>query len=129
MLLDGRVAIVTGGGSGIGRAAVLRMASEGALVVVADISGDVADAVVWLASDQPATPDRSGGGFRPQSGRIHRQKRELDGLRLDVAGDVAIAQHELLDLARRRLRELVDEGPPPGRLVGRQLLTAEGEEG
>src|SRR5205814_2247463 len=58
-----------------------------------------------------------------------RTRRGLDDLRLDVAGDVAIAQHELLDLARRRLRELVDEGPPPGRLVGRQLLTTEGEEG
>jgi NAD(P)-dependent dehydrogenase (short-subunit alcohol dehydrogenase family) len=45
MLLDGRVAIVTGGGSGIGRATVLRMAREGAKVVVADISGDAADAV------------------------------------------------------------------------------------
>src|SRR5437764_12511591 len=35
--LDGRVAVVTGGGSGIGLASVRRLASEGATVVVADV--------------------------------------------------------------------------------------------
>ncbi|HEX9338333.1 MAG TPA: SDR family NAD(P)-dependent oxidoreductase, partial [Pseudonocardiaceae bacterium] len=35
--LDGRVAVVTGGGSGIGLASVRRMADEGARIVVADI--------------------------------------------------------------------------------------------
>ncbi|CAL9335120.1 3-beta-hydroxycholanate 3-dehydrogenase (NAD(+)) 2 [Nocardiopsis dassonvillei] len=38
--LKGRKVIVTGGGSGIGRAAVLAFAAEGASVLVADIDGD-----------------------------------------------------------------------------------------
>jgi NAD(P)-dependent dehydrogenase (short-subunit alcohol dehydrogenase family) len=38
--LEGRVAVVTGGGSGIGLASVRRLASEGAKVVVADVDGD-----------------------------------------------------------------------------------------
>ena len=43
--LGGKVAIVTGGGSGIGRAAAIRFAGEGACVLVADIAADGADAV------------------------------------------------------------------------------------
>jgi NAD(P)-dependent dehydrogenase (short-subunit alcohol dehydrogenase family) len=38
--LDGRVAVITGGGGGIGLATARRFASEGARVVVADVLGD-----------------------------------------------------------------------------------------
>jgi NAD(P)-dependent dehydrogenase (short-subunit alcohol dehydrogenase family) len=43
--LDGKVAIVTGGARGIGRAAAEAMAAQGARVVVADLSGELARAV------------------------------------------------------------------------------------
>lgn len=42
MRLEGKVAVVTGAGSGIGRATALRFAAEGAFVVVNDIDGDTA---------------------------------------------------------------------------------------
>jgi meso-butanediol dehydrogenase / (S,S)-butanediol dehydrogenase / diacetyl reductase len=44
-LLDGKTAIVTGGGSGIGRATCHRMTEEGASVAVLDVDGDAASLV------------------------------------------------------------------------------------
>jgi NAD(P)-dependent dehydrogenase (short-subunit alcohol dehydrogenase family) len=44
-LLDGQTAVVTGGGSGIGRATCRRMAEEGARVAVVDLDGESAEAV------------------------------------------------------------------------------------
>lgn len=71
MVLEDRVAFVTGAGSGIGRAGALAMAAEGALVVVTDRDGDRARAVA---------EEIAGAGGR------------AEGLALDVCEDVALTQ-------------------------------------
>ena len=60
MLLEGKVAIITGAGSGVGRASALRFAEEGASVVCADIDLDRVKETVSLieAADGTAVAER-----------------------------------------------------------------------
>jgi NAD(P)-dependent dehydrogenase (short-subunit alcohol dehydrogenase family) len=67
--LDGRVALVTGGGSGIGRAACLAFAESGARVAVADIS-------------------RAGGG--ETVARVRDAGGEAEFLQVDVTDEVLV---------------------------------------
>jgi NAD(P)-dependent dehydrogenase (short-subunit alcohol dehydrogenase family) len=74
-LLTGKRAVVTGGGSGIGRASCRRFADEGAAVAVLDIDGDGAEATA----------------------------KEIDGVALTVDVTDAEALREAVDTAVRRL--------------------------
>jgi NAD(P)-dependent dehydrogenase (short-subunit alcohol dehydrogenase family) len=64
-LLDGRRAVVTGGASGLGRAACRRFAGEGAKVAVLDLDGEAASAVASEAGGAAFAVDvRDADGIR-----------------------------------------------------------------
>ncbi len=46
--LEGKAIIVTGGGSGIGKGACLRIAAEGGLVAVADLRAPLAEEIGFI---------------------------------------------------------------------------------
>jgi len=62
MRLDGKVALVTGGGSGFGAGIARRFAKEGATVVVADVNAQAAQQIADEIGGQPCHVDVSSAG-------------------------------------------------------------------
>ncbi|MCK9926290.1 SDR family oxidoreductase [Frankia sp. Mgl5] len=79
-LLDGKVALVTGAGHGIGRGHALELARHGAKVVVNDLGGDVRGEGAGRAADQTvALIEKRGGVAVPDYGDVsdHRQAEAM----------------------------------------------------
>jgi NAD(P)-dependent dehydrogenase (short-subunit alcohol dehydrogenase family) len=98
MQLEGRIAFLTGAGSGIGRAGALALAREGAHVVVTDLDGARATAV--------AAEIRAAGG-------------QAEAMALDAGDDVAVTAAIDLVAGRGRLDILHSHAgiQVPGRLT------------
>src|SRR5215469_17667837 len=54
-LVEGKVVLVTGGGSGIGRATALKLAEEGATVMIADYVQEGGERTVKMIKDSGGT--------------------------------------------------------------------------
>lgn len=85
MILQDRVAIVTGSGSGIGRAGAIALAREGAHVVVADVSPE--------RSEETVSQIRLGGGHAEA-----KPTNVADDDALDTLIRGAVAAHGRLDI-------------------------------
>src|SRR5919106_4920964 len=92
--LDGRVAIVTGAGRGLGRAHALALAAQGAAVVVNDLGADVHGAGVDATpAQQVAAEIEAGGGRAVVSGHDvadWQQAEELVRFATESFGDLHV---------------------------------------
>src|ERR1700753_1957459 len=92
-LLDGKVAIVTGAGHGIGRGHALELARQGASVVVNDLGGSVRGEGAGRAADEPvALIERAGGTAVTNFADVstHQQAGELVQQAIDAFGKLDI---------------------------------------
>ena len=86
--LADRVAIVTGGASGIGRATVLRLVAEGARVVVVDINDEAGAAVVAEARERAVYEHCDVGEPAEVAALVERTVARFD--RLDILHNNAV---------------------------------------
>jgi meso-butanediol dehydrogenase/(S,S)-butanediol dehydrogenase/diacetyl reductase len=87
---DGKVALITGAGSGIGRAVTLRLASEGAAVVAHDLNGDALAETAKLAADAGSTIGTRTGDISSRDECIASVAAAVDEHGgLDVLGNIA----------------------------------------
>src|ERR1700754_188717 len=88
--LEGKVAIVTGGASGIGRTTAQRFAAEGAIVVVADIQEGPAGETASALSRQGATAIGLGCDVADE-GHVRRLIERVTSTykRIDILANVA----------------------------------------
>lgn len=73
MLLEGKNALITGAGSGVGRASALHFAHEGAKVVCADINGD-------NAKETAALVEAAGGAAVPFTADVSKEQEVIDAI-------------------------------------------------
>ena len=138
-LLDGKVAFVTGAGSGIGKACVLLFAAEGANVVAADVSGAERDTAAAAAAGDRVLPvhcdvtqeDDVEAGIAAAVNEFGRLDTVLNVAGIAIGGAIADAAMDdydaLLDVNLRGtllgmkhgIRAMVDGG---SRRIHRQLV-------
>lgn len=111
MKLEGKVAVVTGGGSGIGRATCQLFAEEGASVVVADVAGDAAEETVEAiaAGGGTAVPARTDVTKEQEvSSLIDDAERRFGGIDIVFNNAGRLHRSRVTDVSVDEVRTLFD---------------------
>jgi 3-oxoacyl-[acyl-carrier protein] reductase len=111
--LDGKVAIVTGAGRGIGRATALRLSADGAIVVVNDIDAEPAHATADLV--------KQAGGVASVS-----LANTVDPAAAREMVEAAVAEHGKLDILIKTAVKATRAAMPHLREVAKAELKATG---
>ena len=107
---EGKVALITGAGSGIGRSVTLRLASEGADVLAHDLNGDALAETAKLAADGGSTITTRTGDISSRDECIATVAAAVEQFGgLDVLGNIAgIARAEHFpDVEERAYRQMM----------------------
>ena len=111
-LLEDRVAVVTGGGQGLGQAIAFRLAKEGAHVVVADLNEETAQAT---AAQITSTTDRKAMALKvdvtnePQvAAMIDRTVQEFGRLDIVVANAGILIAEEVTEFPADKWRAVIE---------------------
>jgi NAD(P)-dependent dehydrogenase (short-subunit alcohol dehydrogenase family) len=108
--LQGKVAIVTGAASGIGRASALLFAREGAAVLVADRASEVADTAeaIRAAGGRAIALEADAGDEASVAGLVARAQEEFGSLDVTYANAGITGPHaSLLDISGRDWEEVL----------------------
>ena len=100
-ILAGKAGLVTGGGSGLGRATALAMAREGARVAVADLTEDAASGTVALINASGGQAIGLGGNVAVEAdvAEIYQgvQRCSADQLFFELAGAALVLGFRALE--------------------------------
>src|SRR3546814_2197801 len=80
MSLKGKVAVVTGSGSGIGRGCAIQLARDGATIAVWDLNGDAAAETVKLIEAEGGKAKAYAGDAAAKDSRSEEHTSELQSL-------------------------------------------------
>jgi 3-oxoacyl-[acyl-carrier protein] reductase len=113
MKLDGKVALVTGGGSGIGEAICVALADEGARVAVVDVNREAAELAAGLVASKGLAVEADVS----DSAAVDRAVEEVEGALgpLDVlVNNAGIAGKSVLDRVSPRMEQRLAEAATGG---------------